>query len=81
MANGGLASSAPALKEDTSMARNGPSVSWSASAILQGLAEKVERDLRLAHDSIGHSSNLGEASQQVWIRIFDTYQPERYRAR
>ncbi len=63
------------------MARNGPSVSWSASAILQGLAEKVERDLRLAHDSIGHSSNLGEASQQVWIRIFDTYLPERYRAR
>ncbi|HTX74667.1 MAG TPA: DUF6602 domain-containing protein [Terracidiphilus sp.] len=63
------------------MARNGPSVSWSASAILQGLAEKVERDLRLAHTAIGHSTNLGEASQQVWIRIFDTYLPERYRAR
>ena len=57
------------------------SVSWSAAAILQGLAEKVERDLRLAHSAIGHSTNQGQAAEQVWIRIFDTYLPERYRAR
>ena len=58
-----------------------PAVSWSAAEIMRGLAEKVERDLRLARYSIGHAPTMGEATQQVWIRVLETYLPERYRAR
>lgn len=58
-----------------------PKMSWSTTAILRGLAERVERDLRLARSIIGHGPSLGGATEQVWIRIFDTYLPERYRAR
>jgi hypothetical protein len=54
---------------------------WSAPAVMRGLAERVERDLRLARSTIGHGPSLGGATEQVWIRIFDTYLPERYRAR
>ncbi|HTX76282.1 MAG TPA: DUF6602 domain-containing protein [Terracidiphilus sp.] len=56
-------------------------VEWSAGEIMRGLAEKVERDLRMARYSIGHVTALGEATQQVWIRMLETYLPERYRAR
>lgn len=54
---------------------------WSAPAVLRGLAERVERDLRAARSIIGHTSSLGGASEQIWIRIFDTYLPQRYCAR
>lgn len=56
-------------------------LSWSAVDIMRGLAEKVERDLRVARYSIGHAPTMGEATQQVWIRMLETYLPERYRAR
>lgn len=54
---------------------------WSAGEILRGLAEKVERDLRIVRYAIGHGATLGEATQQVWLQLFETYLPERYRAR
>ena len=56
-------------------------LAWSAVDIMRGLAEKVERDLRVARYSIGHAPTMGEATQQVWIRMLETYLPERYRAR
>ena len=58
-----------------------PKAWWSAPAVLRGLAERVERDLRLARSIIGHGPSLGGATEQVWIRIFDTYLPQRYCAR
>lgn len=58
-----------------------PPVLWSAAEVMRGVADKVERDLRLARYSIGHVTALGEATQQVWMRVFETYLPERYRAR
>lgn len=58
-----------------------PKMWWSAPAIMRGLAERVERDLRLARSTIGHAPALGASTEQVWIRIFDTYLPQRYCAR
>ncbi|MFZ0393686.1 MAG: DUF6602 domain-containing protein [Terracidiphilus sp.] len=54
---------------------------WSAGEIMRELAEKVERDLRMVRSAIGHGATMGEATQQVWIRMLETYLPERYRAR
>ncbi len=56
-------------------------LAWSAEDIMGELAEKVERELRVARYSIGHAPTMGEATQQVWLRVFETYLPERYRAR
>jgi hypothetical protein len=54
---------------------------WSLPALMEGLHERVERDLRLARELIGHSPTKGEASQNVWIKLFENYLPERYQAR
>jgi hypothetical protein len=54
---------------------------WSLPLLMEGLHERVERDLRLARELIGHSGGKGEASQVVWIKLFENYLPERYRAR
>ena len=54
---------------------------WSLPALMEGLHERVERDLRLARQLIGHSPTKGEASQNVWIKLFENYLPERYQAR
>ncbi len=54
---------------------------WSLPLLMEGLHERVERDLRLARELIGHSGGKGEASQNVWIKLFESYLPERYQAR
>ena len=54
---------------------------WSLPLLMEGLHERVERDLRLARELIGHSGGKGEASQNVWIKLFESYLPERYRAK
>lgn len=48
---------------------------------MEGLHARVEQDLRLARSLLGHSSAMGEASQNVWIKLFENYLPERYRSR
>ena len=58
-----------------------PGRSWSLPALMEGLHERVERDLRLARELIGHCVGKGESSQNVWIKLFENYLPERYQAR
>jgi hypothetical protein len=58
-----------------------PGRMWSLPVLMVGLHERVERDLRLARELIGHSPGMGEASQNVWIKLFENYLPERYQAR
>jgi hypothetical protein len=53
---------------------------WSLPALMMGLHERVAQDLRLSRELIGHSPGMGEASQNVWIKLFENYLPERYRA-
>ncbi|MFZ0392544.1 MAG: DUF6602 domain-containing protein [Terracidiphilus sp.] len=54
---------------------------WSLTRMMDGLHQRVERELRLARETVGHNPTLGESSQRVWIRLLETYLPERYRAR
>jgi len=48
---------------------------------MEGLHERVEHDLRLARELMGHTVAKGESSQNVWIKLFENYLPERYQAR
>jgi hypothetical protein len=59
----------------------GPRMHWSLPRLMEGLQERVERDLRLARQLIGHAPTMGEASQSVWIKLFGNYLPERYQVR
>jgi len=54
---------------------------WSLPRMMNSLHQRVERELRLARESVGHNPTLGESSQRVWIRLLETYLPERYRTR
>ena len=59
----------------------GPRIHWSLPLLTKGLHARVEQELRLARELIGHAPGMGEASQNVWIKLFEYYLPERYQAR
>ena len=44
--------------------------SWSLPLLMEGLHERVERDLRMARESIGHPGGKGVASEDVWLSVF-----------
>lgn len=56
-------------------------MNWELDVIMAELAKKVENELRMARRTIGHGITLGEASQQVWLRLLSTYMPGRYCSR
>jgi hypothetical protein len=53
---------------------------WSLPLLMQGLHDRVERDLRAARTLLGHPSVMGDASQNVWLGLFETYLPKRYQS-
>jgi len=53
---------------------------WSLPIILAGLHEDIEQRLSIARKSFKHSTTKGDASQSVWLDLFDTYLPQRYKA-
>src|SRR5258708_18988308 len=54
---------------------------WSLQLLMGGLHDRVAQDLRLARELVGHAPGMGEASQNVWIKLFENYLPERYQSR
>lgn len=56
-------------------------MAWSLSQLLASLHEDVEHRLRTVRGSIGHPTSKGDASERVWIELFNKYLPKRYRAR
>lgn len=53
---------------------------WSLSTLLSELHQDVERQLRTARQSFGHPVTKGDASEKVWLQLFDKYLPARYKA-
>ena len=53
---------------------------WTLPALMDGLHQRVTQDLKIARATLGHPVAKGDASQEVWISLFKTYLPERYRA-
>ena len=53
---------------------------WSLPTLFRGVHEKVHAELDLARRAYGHPTAKGDASEDVWLHLFNTYLPRRYRA-
>lgn len=53
---------------------------WSLPTLFEGVHEEVQAELELARRAYGHSTTKGDASEDVWLHLFNTYLPRRYRA-
>jgi len=53
---------------------------WSLPTLFEGVHEKVQAELELARRAFAHPTTKGDASEDVWLHLFNTYLPRRYRA-
>ena len=53
---------------------------WSLSVLLAGLHDDIEQRLSVARKSFGHATTKGDASEWVWLELFEKYLPKRYQA-
>ena len=51
---------------------------WSLPRLMQGLHARVEHDLKVARETLGHPVAKGDSSEKVWIQLFRKYLPKRY---
>jgi hypothetical protein len=53
---------------------------WSLTRLLAGLHDDIERRLAAAREAFGHPGTKGDASENVWLQLLQTYLPQRYQA-
>lgn len=53
---------------------------WSLPSLLEGVHKMVHAELDLARRAVAHPTTKGDASEDVWLHLFNTYLPRRYRA-
>lgn len=53
---------------------------WSLSQLFSVLHDDIEQRLGRIRKSFEHPSSKGDASENVWLELFQTYLPRRYRA-
>lgn len=53
---------------------------WSLSQLLSSLHEDVQGRLDRVRKSLKHPTSKGDASEKVWIELFNRYLPKRYEA-
>src|ERR1700704_4991774 len=53
---------------------------WSLPQLLAGLHDDIEQRLSIARKSFGHAPSKGDASENVWLQLLQTYLPERYQS-
>lgn len=53
---------------------------WSLQILLASLHEDIQSRLETVRKSFGHGPTKGDASEGVWLGLFEKYLPERYRA-
>lgn len=56
------------------------SVTWSLATLFADFHDKIHRELTSAR-KLGHPTDQGDASEQVWIDVLTHYLPRRYEAR
>ena len=49
--------------------------SWSLSQVLGGLHDDIEKRLAIARKSFSHPGTKGNASENVWLEMLQTYLP------
>lgn len=55
-------------------------MTWSLGQLLAGLHDDIEQRLANARKMLGHPGAKGDASEQVWLDLFEHYLPKRYLA-
>jgi len=53
---------------------------WSLPELLRSLHEDIEHRLSTVRKTMAHPGTKGDGSENVWLDLFNTYLPERYRA-
>jgi hypothetical protein len=53
---------------------------WSLARLLEGLHEEIQQRLATARGAIWHPGSKGDASERVWLSLFQKYLPQRYQA-
>ena len=53
---------------------------WSLPKLLENLHNDIHQKLEIARTSIGHPGAKGDASEGIWIELFNMYLPQRYQA-
>jgi hypothetical protein len=53
---------------------------WSLVKLLAGLHDDIEARLAIARKTLDHPVCKGDASEGIWLELFQTYLPQRYRA-
>jgi hypothetical protein len=54
---------------------------WSLPNLLANLHQSIEDELRRARETLGHSTEKGDASETVWIDVLNNHLPRRYESR
>lgn len=55
-------------------------MSWSLAVLLDELNSEVAADLARARKALGHPTDMGDATEEIWIELFNKYLPRRYHA-
>jgi hypothetical protein len=53
---------------------------WSLSVLLAGLHDDIQRKLETVRKSFAHPGTKGDASENVWLELLNTYLPKRQAA-
>ncbi|MER9526644.1 hypothetical protein NKI96_24255 [Mesorhizobium sp. M0292] len=53
---------------------------WSLSTLLSSLHDDIQQRLSRVRRSFEHPGTMGDASENVWMSLLDTYLPKRYQA-
>lgn len=53
---------------------------WSLEQLLAGVHDDIQQKLETVRTSFGHPGTKGDASETVWLELFQTYLPQRYQA-
>lgn len=54
--------------------------SWSLEQLLSSLHDDIQQRLSTARKAFAHPGTKGDASEAVWVKLLETYLPQRYQA-
>ena len=53
---------------------------WSLTTLLEGLHDDIHQRLETARKALAHPVSKGDASEKIWLELFQNYLPKRYQA-
>lgn len=53
---------------------------WSLATLLAGLHDDIQNRLEISRGAFGHPGTKGDASENVWLALLQSYLPQRYQA-